>query len=105
MMPAVYLYHPCEVCGSTHTLYYPGIAPVPDLSRPHYFTCTALPVSMRATRGDRWKPVRENPEGAIEVYHGDGGAGRILTARSRDANATPRAGPEKAWCVVSFVSE
>jgi hypothetical protein len=48
-------------------LYYPGIGAVPDLSKPHYFTCPRLPVAMRITGGDRWKPAKEKPGGAIEV--------------------------------------
>ncbi len=71
-MPALYPSYPCEGCGNSHALYYPGIGPVPDLSRPHFYTCTALPVAMRVTRGDRWKPVKEEPEGAVEVYRRDG---------------------------------
>jgi len=71
-MPALYPDFPCEVCGNAHTLYYPGIGPIPDLSRPVYFTCTSLPVAMRVMAGDKWKPVREKPEGEVEVYHGDG---------------------------------
>ena len=71
-MPALYPNYHCEVCGNSHALYYPGIGAVPDLSKPHYFTCPRLPVAMRITGGDRWKPVRCQPEGAIEVQCGDG---------------------------------
>jgi hypothetical protein len=56
-------------CGNA--LYYPGIGAVPDLSKQHYFTCPRLPVAIRVTRGDWWKPVKEKPEGAIEVQRGD----------------------------------
>jgi hypothetical protein len=71
-MPALYPNYRCEVCGNSHALYYPGIGAVPDLSKPHYYTCSALPVTMRITRGDRWKPVKEKPEGAIEVHTFEG---------------------------------
>lgn len=66
-MPALYPDYPCEVCGNSHTLYFPSVT-APVLSKPHFYNCTALPVAMRITRGDRWKPVREKPDGAIEVY-------------------------------------
>jgi hypothetical protein len=69
-VPALYPSYSCEVCGNAHTLYYPGIGAVPDLSKPVYFTCPRLPAVMRVTRGDRWKPVRSKPEGAIEVTGG-----------------------------------
>jgi hypothetical protein len=45
---------------------------VPDLSKPYYFTCSRLHVAIRVVGGDRWKPVKEKPEGAIEVTRGDG---------------------------------
>jgi hypothetical protein len=70
-MPALYPDYPCEVCGNLHTLYFPGVA-FPDLSKPHFYTCPRLPVAMRVTRGDRWKPMREKPPQAIEVYRCDG---------------------------------
>jgi hypothetical protein len=66
-MPALYPSYPCEVCGDSHTLNYSGIGAVPDFSKPVYFTCTALPVAMWVTAGDRWKPVKAKPEGAIEL--------------------------------------
>ena len=66
-MPALYPDYPCRACNGEHTLYYPGIVPAPDLSKPVFFTCDKLPVAMRVTAGDRWKPVREKPEGAIDV--------------------------------------
>jgi hypothetical protein len=69
-MPAVYEGYPCECCGNAHTLFFPSVA-VPDLSKPHYFTCPKLPVAMRIAGGDRWKPVRSKPENAIEVQCGD----------------------------------
>jgi len=65
-MPAVYPDYPCQVCNSSHTLYYHGNRAVgPDLSKPYFYTCTRLPVVMRVMRGDRWKPMREQPERAI----------------------------------------
>jgi hypothetical protein len=66
-MPALYPNYPCQVCGNPHALYYPGIGTVPDLSKPVFYTCPRLPVAMRGTAGDRWKPVREKPEVAIDV--------------------------------------
>jgi len=74
-MPAVYPDYPCRACNGSHTLYFPGIRAIPDLSEPHYYTCTKLPVAMRITASDRWRPVKGKPEGAIEVQFGDG-AGR-----------------------------
>jgi hypothetical protein len=70
-MPALYPSHPCQACNGIHDLYYPGIGAVPDLSKPLFFTCPRLPVAMRVTAGDRWKPVREKPERATEVRYGD----------------------------------
>jgi hypothetical protein len=75
-MPATYPDYPCQVCGNSHTLYFPG-GGVPDLSRPLFYTCTALPVAMRVTRGDSWKPVKESPAEALMVQCGDG-AGRAV---------------------------
>ena len=66
-MPAVYPDYPCECCGNSHTLYFSGLT-VPDLRKPVYFLCTMLPVEIRVTRGDSWKPMGEKPEGALEVY-------------------------------------
>jgi len=38
----------------------------------YFYTCTRLPVAMRVVAGDRWKPVKGKPDGAIEVYSGEG---------------------------------
>ncbi len=66
-MPAIFPSYPCEVCGNSHTLYYPGAEAVPDLSKPHFYTCPWMPVAVQVTAGDRLKPMREKPEGAVEV--------------------------------------
>jgi hypothetical protein len=92
-MPAVYVNYPCQVCGDSHTLYFPGVM-APDLSRPHFYTCTALPVSMRITRGDRWKPVRGKPQGAIVVH----GSGQELRPRTSSCSV-PHGGQ---WAAISL---
>jgi len=69
-MPAVYPDYPCRACNGAHTLYYPGLGPVPDLSKPCHYTCTRLPVEIQITRGGRWMPVKQKPEGAVEVTGG-----------------------------------
>jgi len=67
-MPALYPDHACRACNGVHTLYYPGISATgPDLSKPVFYTCPRLPVTMRVVAGDRWRPAKEKPEGAIEV--------------------------------------
>jgi hypothetical protein len=70
-MPAFYPSYACQCCGNTHDLYYAGIGPTPELSKPWYFTCTKLPVPMRVVAGDRWRPMRKRPDGAIEIRLGD----------------------------------
>ena len=63
-MPALYPNYRCEVCGKSHALYYPGIGAVPDLSKPHYFTCPKLRVAMRVMGG-----------GQMEAGEGEAGRG------------------------------
>jgi hypothetical protein len=78
-MPAAYEGYPCEVCGDSHTLYFPG-GRVPDLSKPFYFTCPTLPVAMRVTRG-----------GSVEA--GEREAGRGNQGESRNGAQHQKHGP------------
>lgn len=70
-MPAVYPSYSCQACNGTHDLYYAGIGAVPNLSKPVFYTCARLAVAIRVTGGDRWKPMKEKPEDAVEVTRGE----------------------------------
>ena len=67
-MPALYPVYLRQVCGNSHTLSFAGLAPSPDTSWHFFYTCDVLPVAMRITGADRWKPVKRKPDGASTVH-------------------------------------